>query len=84
MAGIRAEAPGLEIGVRVSAFDFVPFKPDPAQAEADELGPGVPDDYAACLPYRYGFGADEADADRARPVRNPRLPRRSRKAWASA
>jgi 2,4-dienoyl-CoA reductase-like NADH-dependent reductase (Old Yellow Enzyme family) len=55
-AGIRAEAPGLEIGVRVSAFDFVPFKPDPERSTADELGPGVPDDYSACLPYRYGFG----------------------------
>ena len=29
MAGIRAEAPGLEIGVRVSVFDFVPFQPGP-------------------------------------------------------
>jgi len=59
VAGIRAEAPGLEIGVRVSAFDYVPFKPDPAQAEADELGPGIPDDFSQCLPYRYGFGTDE-------------------------
>ena len=60
VAGIRAEAPGLEIGVRVSAFDLVPFKPDPAQSEPDELGPGVPDDFSACLPYRYAFGVDEA------------------------
>ena len=65
VSGIRAEAPGLEIGVRVSAFDYVPFKPDPSQAEPDELGPGIPDDHAACLPYRYGFGADEADPTRA-------------------
>lgn len=26
VAGIRAEAPGLEIGVRLSAYDFIPFK----------------------------------------------------------
>ena len=56
VAGIRAEAPGLEIGVRVSAIDFVPFKPDPALSTPEGLGPGVPDDYAGCLPYRYGFG----------------------------
>jgi 2,4-dienoyl-CoA reductase-like NADH-dependent reductase (Old Yellow Enzyme family) len=56
VAGIRTEAPGLEIGVRVSAFDFVPFKPDPERSTPEELGPGVPDDYAAALPYRYGFG----------------------------
>jgi 2,4-dienoyl-CoA reductase-like NADH-dependent reductase (Old Yellow Enzyme family) len=55
-AGIRAEAPGLDLGVRVSAFDWVPFKPDPARSTPEELGPGVPDDYAGALPYRYGFG----------------------------
>jgi NADPH2 dehydrogenase len=29
--GIRASAPGLRIGVRLSAFDTVPFRPDPAR-----------------------------------------------------
>jgi len=56
VAGIRAEAPGLEIGVRVSAIDFVPFKPDPELSTDEGLGPGIPDDYANALPYRYGFG----------------------------
>ncbi len=27
--GIRSVAPGLQIGVRLSAFDSVPFHPDP-------------------------------------------------------
>jgi 2,4-dienoyl-CoA reductase-like NADH-dependent reductase (Old Yellow Enzyme family) len=63
VAGIRAEAPGLEIGVRVSALDLVPYKPDPEQSEPDSLGPGVPDDFSQCLPYRYGFGADENQPD---------------------
>ena len=27
--GIRSAAPGLQIGVRLSAFDVVPFHPDP-------------------------------------------------------
>ena len=65
VAGIRAEVPGLEIGVRVSAFDLAPFRPDPAQSGPDSLGPGVPDDYSQCLPYRYGFGADERDPVKA-------------------
>ena len=60
VAGIRAEVPQLELGVRLSALDFVPFKPDPDNADPDVLGPGVPDDFSACLPYRYGFGTDEA------------------------
>ncbi|MFH1567561.1 MAG: NADH:flavin oxidoreductase [Gemmatimonadota bacterium] len=54
--GIRAEAPELAVGVRLSAFDFVPFRPDPEQTEGSRLGPGVPEPYDHCLPYRYGFG----------------------------
>ena len=61
VAGIRAEAPGLEMGVRFSAFDVVPYKPDPAHADPSVLGPGVPEAFAHLLPYRYGFGTDEAD-----------------------
>ena len=57
--GIQAEAPGLKIGVRMSAADFVPFKPDPEQSGPDSLGPGVPDKHS--LPYRWGFGLEEAD-----------------------
>ena len=56
---IRSEAPGLMIGVRLSAFDFVPFRPDPALTTEEGLGPGIPEDFAGCLPYRYGFGVNE-------------------------
>ena len=49
VAGIRAEAPGLEIGVRVSVYDFVPYRPGPD-------GTGVP--MPTALPYRYAFGGD--------------------------
>jgi NADPH2 dehydrogenase len=67
VAGIRAEVPGLELAVRLSALDLVPFKPDPAQSGPDSstLGPGVPDDFSLHLPYRYGFGTDEADPVRS-------------------
>ena len=65
VAGIRAEAPGLGIGVRLSAMDLVPFRPDPERSTPDLLGPGVPVEHAATLPYRYGFGADEQDPTRA-------------------
>src|SRR5207249_10823356 len=33
IAGIRASGNPIEIGVRLSAFDFVPFKPDPALSQ---------------------------------------------------
>lgn len=58
VAGIRASGNRIEIGVRLSAFDFVPFKPDPALSQPGKLGPGIPEDYSHCLPYRYGFGVD--------------------------
>ena len=51
-AGIRAEAPGLEIGVRLSAIDFIPFQPGP---DADRHG--VPATYGADR-YPYAFGGD--------------------------
>ena len=51
VAGIRAAAPGLDIGVRLSAFDFVPYQPG-----EDRIG--VPawtgGDYA------YAFGGDSS------------------------
>jgi 2,4-dienoyl-CoA reductase-like NADH-dependent reductase (Old Yellow Enzyme family) len=49
IAGIRAEVPGLEIGVRVSIYDFLPFQPGPD-------GVGVPAPTSGN--YRYAFGGD--------------------------
>jgi 2,4-dienoyl-CoA reductase-like NADH-dependent reductase (Old Yellow Enzyme family) len=54
--GVRAAAPGLEIGVRLSAFDFIPFRHGPAAASDKKVGVGIPESFDALLPYRYGFG----------------------------
>jgi len=48
--GIRSAAPGLQIGVRLSAFDFIPFRPGP-----DGTGEPVPVERGE---YRYAFGGD--------------------------
>lgn len=48
--GIRAEAPGMDIGVRLSAVDFLPF-----QRGADGWGEPVP---FSGDTYRYAFGGD--------------------------
>src|SRR5688572_4023911 len=56
VAGIRASGNRIDLGVRLSAFDFVPFRPDPARSQPGKLGPGIPEDFSHCLPYRYGFG----------------------------
>ncbi|MEW5869909.1 MAG: NADH:flavin oxidoreductase [Chloroflexota bacterium] len=50
--GIRADVSGLEIGVRLSAFDFIPFKPG-----AD--GVGEPEAWSTAG-YPYAFGGDGA------------------------
>jgi 2,4-dienoyl-CoA reductase-like NADH-dependent reductase (Old Yellow Enzyme family) len=50
-AAIRRAVPGLDIGVRLSAFDFVPFQPGPTAARTGEpvsRGEGYP----------YAFGGD--------------------------
>lgn len=56
--GIRAVAPGLEIGVRLSAFDLIPFHPDPAFSKSGQPGAGVPEIADDLLPYRWGFGVN--------------------------
>jgi NADPH2 dehydrogenase len=82
ISGIRASGNQIELGVRLSAFDLVPFKPA-LVAQASRLsqstdhggldthgrdarattqpakpGPGIPEDFSHCLPYRYGFGVN--------------------------
>lgn len=49
VARVRALSPGLSIGVRLSAYDFVPYEPGPH-------GVGVPTDMPGCA--RFAFGAD--------------------------
>jgi len=52
VAGVRAEAPGLQIGVRVSVFDTVPYAPGPD-------GRGVPQASPSCYPHAFGLLAVE-------------------------
>jgi 2,4-dienoyl-CoA reductase-like NADH-dependent reductase (Old Yellow Enzyme family) len=71
IAGIQAECPGLMIGMRLSAFDHPPFRPDPTRGGGGKLGPGIPEGYADFLPYVYGFGCDRErplEADLREPI----------------
>ena len=63
--GIRAAAPGLHIGVRLSAFDTVPFRHDSERSSDGKLGPGIPERYESLLPYRYGFGVNPLNPTQA-------------------
>jgi NADPH2 dehydrogenase len=69
--GIRDVAPGLGIGVRLSAFDTVPFRPDLKRSLPGKPSPGVPEPFAKLLPYRWGFGVNKenpVEPDLAEPV----------------
>ena len=69
--GIRAECPGLLIGVRLSAFDHPPFRPDPEQSYGGKPGVGIPEIFENCLPYYYGFGCNPnhpLEPDLAEPI----------------
>lgn len=61
VAGIQARMQDYPIGVRLSATDMVPFRPDPARSRPDLAGPGIPEDLTGLLPYRHAFGTDPAD-----------------------
>ena len=61
VAGVRDRAPRLAIGVRLSAFDMPPFKPDPNRTDGRRLGPGIVDVEGASTPYTWGFGLDTSD-----------------------
>ncbi len=56
--GIRAVRPQLKIGVRLSAFDTIPYRPDPAKSSPGKPGPGIPEPHENLLPYRWGFGVN--------------------------
>ena len=58
VAGIRSDVPGLQIGVRVSAFDAVPYIADPSRSSGTKLGPGIPEVLDGLTPYRWGFGVN--------------------------
>ena len=56
--GIRGDGNPIELAVRLSTFDLVPFKPDPARSRAGKPGPGIPEEYSQLLPYDYAFGVN--------------------------
>ena len=83
VAGIRAAIPRLEIGVRLSAFDLVPFKPNPEAAEPGKLGPGMPEDFSIACPtvtVLVSTSNNPVQYDLAEPIQFLRL----LETWASA
>ncbi len=59
VAGIQQAAPGLEMGIRLSAFDLLPFKKGPGEV-------GIPEP-ADQYPFAFGGRSDGLDIDLAEP-----------------
>jgi 2,4-dienoyl-CoA reductase-like NADH-dependent reductase (Old Yellow Enzyme family) len=69
--GIRAVTTNLKIGVRISAFDTVPFVPDPATSLPGKPGVGTPENSENLIPYRWAFGLNPmnpAETDLTEPI----------------
>lgn len=62
VAAIRAAAPGLDIGVRLSAIDFIPFKPD-----GENIGEA--EGFTGTYPYAFGGDGSGRNYDLSEPNR---------------
>ena len=58
VAGIRSEGNAIDLGVRLSAFDLVPHRPDPTLTQPGKPGPGIPDAFSAPYPFQFGINHD--------------------------
>ncbi len=59
VAGIRASGNKIDLGVRLSTFDFVPHRSDPELSTPGKLGPGIPEEFSKYLPYEYAFSTNK-------------------------
>lgn len=60
--GIRAEVSRLDIGIRLSVFDWIPFRKGPNDA-------GVPETYESNYPFAFGGPGGDADYDLSEPFK---------------
>ena len=58
--GIRARAPGLGIGVRLSVFDIVPYRKGADGSGVPEIEPSRYTRHSACLPMNIDAALAEA------------------------
>lgn len=67
--GIQARVPGMGIGVRLSAFDFVPHKPGPDNVGVPDWGPFAPGAY----PFAFGGDGSGLGIDLSQPIELVRM-----------
>lgn len=69
VAGIRQAAPGLTMAVRLSAFDFIPFKPGTDEERTGQPEPLPTSDSANGYPYAFGGDGTGTGIDLTEPRR---------------
>jgi len=57
--GIRADGNDIDLAVRLSTFDMVPFRPDPDKSQSNKLGPGIPEEHETPFPYQFGVNHED-------------------------
>jgi 2,4-dienoyl-CoA reductase-like NADH-dependent reductase (Old Yellow Enzyme family) len=57
--GIRADGNGIDMAVRLSTFDMVPFRPDPEKSQPGKSGPGIPEEHETPFPYQFGVSHED-------------------------
>jgi 2,4-dienoyl-CoA reductase-like NADH-dependent reductase (Old Yellow Enzyme family) len=62
--GIQARVPGLGVGVRLSAFDFIPYRPGPGSVGVPDWGPFAPGRY----PFAFGGDGSGMGIDLSEPI----------------
>jgi len=59
VSGIRADGNDIDLGVRISAFDLVPHRPNPEQSKPGKPGPGIPEDFETPYPFQFGINHND-------------------------
>ena len=59
VSGIRADGNNIDLGVRVSAFDLVPYRPESENSTPGKLGPGIPEDFETPFPFQFSINHDD-------------------------
>jgi 2,4-dienoyl-CoA reductase-like NADH-dependent reductase (Old Yellow Enzyme family) len=57
--GIRSDGNDIDLAVRLSTFDMVPFRPDPDKSQPNKLGPGIPEEHETPFPYQFGVNHED-------------------------
>jgi len=59
VTGIRGDGNDIDLAVRLSTFDMVPYRPDPKRSQPSKPGPGIPEEHEIPFPYQFGVNHED-------------------------